>query len=77
MQTCKELVASAGDHLIGSASLSQKWHFYLHIFICKHCRRYAQQLKLTLNMVKQSGSSPSCSAEDIDDIVTRLKNSKI
>ncbi|MFT7688136.1 MAG: hypothetical protein ACI9FB_003496 [Candidatus Azotimanducaceae bacterium] len=75
MPTCKELVGSASDHLEGNTSLFQRLNFYLHIFICKHCRRYIQQLKLTIKVSKQSGSSPDISSDEIESIVSKLKQS--
>ena len=73
MPTCKELVGSASDHIDGKASILQSLNFRFHLIMCKHCRRYVEQLRLTMKLVGQSDKAPSCSDEEIIKIVTKMK----
>lgn len=46
MLNCNEAAKLiAGDHL-ENASLSKRLSFWLHIFMCRHCRRYKKQMRL-------------------------------
>jgi len=76
LQTCKELVGSATNHIDGEVSILQKINFHFHLIICKHCRRYIEQLKLTVRLVNQSGELPIMTKEDRDKLVTKMKDQK-
>jgi hypothetical protein len=46
MLNCKETTELiAGDHL-ENASWSKRLWFWMHIFMCRHCRRYKRQMQL-------------------------------
>lgn len=73
MPTCKELLGSASDHLDGNTSVLQNLNFRFHLVMCKHCRCYVEQLKLTMKIVNRSGEMPTSTEDEIDKVVTKMK----
>ena len=48
MLTCQELTEIITDYLEGSLTLMQRVSFQLHLGICRHCREYLRQMKMTI-----------------------------
>ncbi len=48
MLTCKELTEIVTDYLEGRMPFGKRMSFWLHISMCKHCREYIRQMKLTV-----------------------------
>jgi anti-sigma factor RsiW len=55
MLTCKELTEIVTDYLEGRLSFMQRLQFHLHVGMCRHCRAYLRQMKMT---VKTLGKLP-------------------
>ncbi|WP_250658119.1 zf-HC2 domain-containing protein [Alkalimarinus coralli] len=81
MLTCKELSALSDEILEGSLPFKQKASVKLHLAMCKHCRRYLNYLKLTVDMIgKNEGhSATGCNSDvssaegvKIDQIMRRI-----
>lgn len=51
MLTCKEVVELVTDYLEGRMSLLERAGFHLHLGMCRHCRAYLRQMKLTIRTV--------------------------
>ena len=79
MITCKDIAKEAHDLLDGDMGMMQRLRVRWHLFICKHCRNYIRQLRLTLKTLGQSHllvPEEEPSEAEIDDIVEKLKNAK-
>ena len=74
MLTCKQVSDTASDLLEGPTTLTQRIKLRLHVMICKYCRRYLEQLRLSMGVVSKSGSAPAPSKEDIETLVSKLSN---
>ncbi len=48
MLNCREITRLVGDFLDRRLSLSERWKFLLHIAMCRGCRTYVEQMRLTL-----------------------------
>ena len=48
MITCQELVAITTDYLEGKLDLPDRLRFQLHLGLCKHCRAWLAQMKMTV-----------------------------
>jgi anti-sigma factor RsiW len=47
MLTCKEITGIVTDYVEGALSLRDRLRFQLHIGMCRHCRAYLRQMRLT------------------------------
>lgn len=48
MLTCKEITELVTDYLEGRLSLADRMRFQMHVGMCKHCRAYLKQMKVTV-----------------------------
>lgn len=48
MLTCKEMTELVTEYLEGRLSLADRMRFQMHIGMCKHCRAYLKQMKVTI-----------------------------
>ena len=76
MITCKEVSQEAHEFLDREMTLSRRLNLMTHLVICKHCRRYLKELRLTLRALQdteilQEDTVPTDA--EIDDIVEKLK----
>lgn len=55
MLTCKELTELITDYLEGRLPLSRRLSFRLHVMMCRNCRNYLRQMKIT---VRSLGAMP-------------------
>jgi len=67
MLTCKELTELITDYAEGRLSLSRRIAFRLHVMMCRHCRAYLRQMKLTIRTLgaMPAGPVPSEVCEDM------------
>ncbi len=48
MLNCRELTELITDYLEGRLPLSRRLSFRLHVMMCRHCRAYLRQMRLTI-----------------------------
>ncbi len=48
MLTCQELTEIITDYLEGRLTRMQGISFQLHLGMCRHCREYLRQMKMTI-----------------------------
>lgn len=70
--TCKHVCEHASDFIDGAASLRQRLLLRLHLFLCKHCRRYLRQFRTVIGIVPKLATRDTPSDEEIDRLVARL-----
>ena len=51
--TCKELTELITDYLEGRLSLVQRLRFQLHLGLCRLCRAYIRQVRLTVRILRR------------------------
>lgn len=77
MLNCKDMTTEAQSYIDDELGLWKRIQVRLHLFICKYCTRYVQQLKLTIATLQQSDlledDSLNPTESEIDDLVARLK----
>lgn len=78
MLNCKDMTTEAQSYIDDELGLWKRIQVRLHLFICKYCTRYVQQLKLTIATLQQSDlledDSLNPTESEIDDLVARLKH---
>lgn len=73
--TCKELTKLITDFLEGHLSFGEWIRFQLHIGMCRHCRAYLRQMRMTIRTVGQIAADP-ISPEVCDELLVRFKEWK-
>jgi predicted anti-sigma-YlaC factor YlaD len=58
MMTCREVTELVTAYLERRLSLRDRVRFQLHIGMCRHCRRYLRQMRLTVQTVGQLPREP-------------------
>ncbi|WPC06415.1 anti-sigma factor family protein [Pseudomonas sp. MBLB4123] len=53
MLTCKELVANSSDFLDSQLSLRQRLSVRAHLAMCRKCRRFIRQMRLSQAVLRQ------------------------
>lgn len=48
MLTCREITALVTDYLEGRMRLPDRMRFRMHVGMCRHCRAYLRQMKVTV-----------------------------
>lgn len=61
--TCQQMTALITDYLEGRMPFLDRARFQLHIGMCRHCRRYLRQMKLSVAAL--GGMPPEPVPEDV------------
>jgi predicted anti-sigma-YlaC factor YlaD len=69
MLTCKELTEIITDYLEGHLTFVDRVRFQLHVGMCRNCRAYLRQMKLTI--VTLGALSPEPVPEPVRDELLR------
>ncbi|MHA6494703.1 anti-sigma factor family protein [Pseudomonas borbori] len=69
MLNCKELVARSSDFLDGQLGLRQRLGVHAHLAMCRNCRRFIRQMRLSQAVLRQL---PSGQRADLDALATKL-----
>lgn len=75
MPSCKDITEHASDYLEHHLSLRQRLGYRLHLFMCVNCRRYLDQLQLTIRTIGKTpqASPPPVAPQQVQEIVERLR----
>jgi predicted anti-sigma-YlaC factor YlaD len=52
MFSCKEIAQQASEHIDQQLNWQQRLAFRSHLFICRNCRRYINQLRSSIGSLK-------------------------
>ena len=69
MLSCKDLVAQSSDFLDGQLSLRERLGVRAHLAMCRHCRRFIRQMKVTQRVLRQL---PDAAVPELDALAERL-----
>ncbi len=77
MPSCKDITEHSSDYLEHNLPWWKRPGYWLHLAMCVHCRRYVDQLKLTIGAISKSpdATPPNISTEEIQAIVEKMKQS--
>ncbi|MBI3071983.1 MAG: zf-HC2 domain-containing protein [Deltaproteobacteria bacterium] len=73
--TCKQLTELVTDYLEGRMPFWQRVSFQLHIGMCRHCRAYLRQMKLTITTLGKLPDEPMPPAVR-DALLARFRRSR-
>jgi hypothetical protein len=75
MLSCREVSERASDLIDGRASWRVRTEARLHLLMCRHCRRYVRQLRLTVQALRSTGrSEPPVDAQSVLDAIDRAQH---
>ena len=75
MLNCKQLTELVTDYLEHKMSLGDRLRFQMHLGMCKHCRAYLRQMKLTIETLGHLPPEPI--PDDVRrDLLQRFKSWK-
>ncbi|HSC82246.1 MAG TPA: zf-HC2 domain-containing protein [Pseudomonas sp.] len=69
MLSCKELVAYSSDFLDSQLGLRERLSVRSHLAMCRHCRRFIRQMKLSQAVLRQL---PGEAIPELDALAERL-----
>ncbi|MDE3735283.1 MULTISPECIES: zf-HC2 domain-containing protein [Pseudomonas] len=69
MLTCKELVARSSGLLDGELNFRERMAVRRHLMLCRNCRRFIKQMKLTQAVVRLM---PESQGAEVDDLAVHL-----
>lgn len=52
MLTCREITEGANQYVEGELAWWAKLQFRMHLFMCRHCRRYMDQMESTIRLLR-------------------------
>lgn len=58
MLTCQQLTELITEYLEGRMSLWRRAQFQMHLGMCRHCRAYLKQMKVTTQTLGRLPSAP-------------------
>ncbi|MBX9914546.1 MAG: zf-HC2 domain-containing protein [Pseudomonadaceae bacterium] len=69
MLKCVEIVAVTSDYLDGQLRFSDGLSVRTHLAICRNCRRFVRQMRLTLRVLQQM---PEPEIHDLEAVASQL-----
>lgn len=58
MLNCRDVTEHANLNLIGELGWWRKAQLVLHLFMCRHCRRYVDQMTATVQLLRNKPPEP-------------------
>jgi predicted anti-sigma-YlaC factor YlaD len=75
MLNCKQLTELVTDYLEHKMSLRDRLRFQMHLGMCRHCRAYLRQMKLTIETLGHLPAEPM--PDDVrSELLQRFKSWK-
>jgi len=76
MLKCRDILEQADAYLTQELTSWQRAQFRLHLALCRNCRRYLRQLKLTQKVSQQNLLTSQTTEQEVDDILAILVQKK-
>lgn len=73
MLSCKDVSHKASDYLDRNLPWRTRLGMRMHLLICVHCRRYVQQLGVTIRSIGGLRQAPEPDQQQVDDIASMLR----
>ena len=74
MLSCKEIVEQASDYLEQEMSPWRRLQYRMHLFMCRHCRRFTSQFAAGVSMLRRlpQRSEPCDHSVEIERVMQRI-----
>lgn len=77
MLTCRQLVAQSSDLLDGQLGIRQRLALRRHLLLCRHCRRFMRQLRLTQATLRRLPEPPCADLERLAAHLAELRRARL
>lgn len=71
MLSCKEVTELATDYLEGDLAWRERVRVRLHLWMCRHCRRYLDQMRKVIELLERLPTEP-IQSELLDKLLPQL-----
>lgn len=75
MLTCHEVSDRASRYLDAALPMRERLGMRLHLMMCRHCRRYVDQMAATMALLRQLPDEPGQNAT-MDSLATTLAKAR-
>ncbi|MCW8885493.1 MAG: zf-HC2 domain-containing protein [Motiliproteus sp.] len=75
MLKCKHITEQASSYIDGEMGFMQRLKFRMHLALCKHCKRFVDNFKAGIEMVKRLPRN-QVDKDKIDATLRRVRDSK-
>lgn len=77
MLSCREITELVTAYTEGALPFTDRVRFLMHLSMCKHCRRYVKQVRLTVDAAgRASLPTPTPNAETREALLRTFRNWK-
>ena len=76
MLSCKDVTEKANSYLDDELTFMKRLRVRMHLFICKNCQRYVDQLHVTISTLGHMHEPESISKEESQKIVECFKKER-
>lgn len=76
MLKCRDVLEQADAYLANEMTSWQRVGFRMHLGLCRHCRRYLKNLRLTQSVSQQITLKEEPSAEQLEAILLMIQQHK-
>lgn len=73
MLSCKEITENANSYLDRELPLFTRMKVKMHLVLCENCRRYMDQLQLTIQSLSKFRRDDTVSDDVVDKVVRSMK----
>lgn len=71
MLSCQQITELITDYLEGRLSFGRRLRFQMHLGMCRHCRAYLRQMRLTIRTLGRVPGQPP-PPEILDELMKRF-----
>jgi len=75
MLNCQQITELVTDYVEGRLSLGDRLRFRMHVGMCKHCKAYLRQMRVTVEAVGKLPDEPM-PADVRDELLRRFRTWK-
>lgn len=75
MLTCKELTEITTDYLEGDLPRMERLRVRIHLWMCRHCRTYVDQMRKVVQLLRQLPRE-NVPSEVLDGLLPQFKDSR-
>jgi predicted anti-sigma-YlaC factor YlaD len=73
MLSCKEITENANSYLDRELTFFTRMKVKMHLILCENCRRYMDQLQLTIQSLSNFRRDDTVSDDIVDKVVRSMK----
>jgi len=77
MFSCKEITEKASEYLDQELPFFTRLKVRMHLQICVHCKRYMDQLQITIKTLSKMRNTDPVDESTVDQVVENIKKNQL